>query len=570
MPPDRILLPLLGALAGLALWPVAEHWPEGETPAFRLALSSFVCAFSLVLHFAWTRAQARRLLALSLGVGLVYGAISFWVGWQLPRPGEPFQGDGARSVTWVLGAGLSLFALGPFLQGYLRSGTLRVPYRELFAGAWSNAGAAAVGGLLLGALWTVLGLWAALFGLVKITLFSNLFAKPVFAWSVSGAALAAGVRIGRENARVIEALRHVSLLAHHLLLSLVSFVAVLFLVTLAFTGLGPLWEQEYASGLVLGWLALHGLFLNAALQDGSEPPPAARALRVLAKAGVLTLPVFGAIAVYGLGLRIAQHGLTPTRFWGMWIALVALGAGLGYAASLRPRSPGWLPTVPAVNRALAWIVVALALATHTPLLDPLAWSARDQVRRLLSGRVAPDAFDYGFLHFRLGRAGDRALAELERIALRDGLDAVRDGAFRARTASSHDEWTNAHLALRTEDVFVRPEDAPIPPALLDAIRRESSHEWGRCRSNHACSAAAVELDGHPGAEWLVAFGDAHARVLVFVQSSGAWSRGGHLVSSDEPAGQPSSSLREGRFEAAAPLWRDVLIAGQRYRLHHSR
>lgn len=280
---------------------------------------------------------------------------------------------------------------------------------------------------------------------------------------------------------------------------------------------------------MLGWLALHGLFLNAALQDGSEPPPTARALRVLASAGVFTLPAYGAIAVYGLGLRIAQHGLTPTRFWGMLIALVALAAGVGYAASLRPRATGWLPTVPAVNRALAWVVIALGLATHTPLLDPLAWSARDQVRRLLSGRVAPDAFDYGFLHFELGHAGDRALAELERAGFRDGLASVRDGALRARTATSYEEWKGEHLALRTEDLFVRPEDAPIPPALLDA------------------------------------------RVLVFVQSSGDWSQGGHLVSSDvESAGQLSSSLREGRFETAAPLWRDVLIGGQRYRLHHSR
>jgi hypothetical protein len=256
----------------------------------------------------------------------------------------------------------------------------------------------------------------------------------------------------------------------------------------------------------------------------------------------------------------------------MLLALVALGVALGYAASLRPPSRGWLRTVPVVNRALALVLVALGLATHTPLLDPLAWSARDQLRRLLEGRVAPADFDFGFLRFQLGRAGERALAELERFAKQEGQDAVRDGAWRARIADSYESWRNEHYALRWEDLFVRPEDPPLPPALLDAIR-EASTAWDaqRCRARRSCSAVPIELDDRAGSEWIILFDDADfPRALVFAESSGHWSRRGNLVTSGVPGGALDAALRGGRFETVAPLWRDVMIGGRRYRMQDAR
>jgi hypothetical protein len=62
MSPERLQLVVFGALEGLALWLLAGHWPEAAGPALRLALVSFVLAFALVLHFAWTGADRMRLL----------------------------------------------------------------------------------------------------------------------------------------------------------------------------------------------------------------------------------------------------------------------------------------------------------------------------------------------------------------------------------------------------------------------------------------------------------------------------------------------------------------------------
>lgn len=65
-------------------------------------------------------------------------------------------------------------------------------------------------------------------------------------------------------------------------------------------------------------------------------------------------------------------------------------------------------------------VAALALLLHTPLLDPLAMSARDQYARLASGREALDA---------LAALEDRP----EREAVRANVGAVRH-------ATSYWDW----------------------------------------------------------------------------------------------------------------------------------
>jgi len=572
MSSERNSLVALGACQGLVLWLLTSPWADAAGPAVRVALASFVCASALVLHFAWTGGDRTRLLWLALGVGALYAAVSFWIAWQLPRTDEPFQGDERRWATWLPCAGLSLFALGPFLQIHLRTRALRFPYAELFANAASNGLVAAVAATFVGALWVVLGLWAALFGLVKIALFQDLFTTPAFAWVVTGSAAALGISIGRENVRATELLRRVTPLTQHVLPPLVSFVAVLFLGSLAFTGLDPLWQQPYASGLVLGWMALHGLLLNAAFADGSGPPPASRALRALVSAGVLTLPAYGAIAVYGLGLRIGQRGLSPLRFWGALVAVVALCVGLGYAVSVLRRGRGWLHTLPGANRTLALAAVALALATHTPVLDPLRWSARDQLRRLVDGIVPAGEFDYGFLRYELGRAGDRALTELAGLTAHGELASVHDGVARVRAAKNYGEWQSQLVQLRAEDIYVREPDRPLPPALLEAIAREgNAYQWQGCRLNQRCSAVRIELDQEPGPEWIVLFDTGSRKhVSIFGASAGTFSQRGSLDASEEGAAALDAALRAGRFETVAPRWRDVRIDGALYRVVESR
>jgi hypothetical protein len=563
---ERLLLAGIGAAQGVAFWILVEHWPEApRTAAICVAVLTFLAVSATIWHFAWTGRDEGRLLRLAAGAGALFGAVGLWVGWQLPRPGEAFEGDAARGFTWI-GASLAcLYVLGPFFQIHQRTGRLRFPYPALFLHSWNNFFIGAVALAFVGALWAVLQLWAALFDLVKIDFFSDLFSERLFVYGVTGAAVGLGVTIGRESERVIETLRRVTLLAFRMLLPLVSFVSLLFLTTLGVTGLGPLWERERASAIVLAWLGIHGLFLNACWQDGTADPPSPRPLRWLVEAGVLCLPAYAGIALYGLGMRIAQHGLTPLRLWGLLLAsLFALYAG-GYAAAVLYRRGIWLAWLRPVNLVLALLAAGIALAAHTPLLDPLGWSARDQYRRLLQGLTPAADFDYGFLRFQLGRAGDRRLDALGTLGGHRELDAIREGIARARAAGSYWEWQqNREPRLRPEDLTTYPEGTSPPDGLFAALRSDTDpHEAERCRQSRACFLFSVELDGRPGDEWILRSG--WGRLSAFTHDAG---RGWRTLGRFQPAASEAieEPVRAGRFETAPPLHPDLLIGEQRFRL----
>ncbi|MBS0518632.1 MAG: DUF4153 domain-containing protein, partial [Proteobacteria bacterium] len=71
------------------------------------------------------------------------------------------------------------------------------------------------------------------------------------------------------------------------------------------------------------------------------------------------------------------------------------------------------------------------IAISTPLADPARLAVQAQYSRLVSGRVGPDAFDYGLLRFEGARYGREAL---ERLARLHGTPRDNDIAQRATAA----------------------------------------------------------------------------------------------------------------------------------------
>jgi hypothetical protein len=53
-----------------------------------------------------------------------------------------------------------------------------------------------------------------------------------------------------------------------------------------------------------------------------------------------------------------------------------------------------MKTLEATNIAMAFVVIVVLLALCTPLADPRRLSVEDQVARLETGKVKPEAFDY--------------------------------------------------------------------------------------------------------------------------------------------------------------------------------
>src|SRR5471032_1821212 len=115
-----------------------------------------------------------------------------------------------------------------------------------------------------------------------------------------------------------------------------------FLVTLIFTGLYHLWQTRFAATLLLGSDALLVVLINAAFQSGVAADVAP---------------------------RVGDYGWTSERVIAAACLLVASCYAAGYAwAACRPGA--WLAAIAKVNRATAFVILALLLALFTPLADP--------------------------------------------------------------------------------------------------------------------------------------------------------------------------------------------------------
>lgn len=567
---ERIRLAAIGAVQGLAVWALVDDWPEGHLlRAVFVGLLTFLAVSAAVFHFAWTGDRLRRLVTTAVATGLVYGLVATWIGLGLPGPESAAPSGDARVASWVVALVVTLYVLGPFVQIHQRSGRLRFPYPDLFLHAWNNFFVALVGGLFTGALWIVLLLWAGLFDLIGIDLFEELFEDGLFAWPASGAAIGFGVALGRESERVVATLRGITLALFRGLLPLVCFVALLFLASLPVTGLEPLWATDHASQLLLTWVAVTVLLFNAVYQDGSAAEPLPAWARRLVEAGLLAMTFFLAISAWGIGLRVAQYGLTPTRMWGILVWLVLAAYALGYAGAVVRRGSPWLPGVQGVNRIVAWLVVALGLLAHTAVLDPMGWSARSQLDRLVEGRVPAEGFDYGYLRFQLGREGAERFEELARLEEHPEIDEIRKGVEGVREADNYWSWqSQQERAPLLDAVVVVPEGAQAPPGLLAAIQDGPGLHGTQCPSEAPCTLfEASLLVGEPDA-WVLASGrEGWPLLQVFGRDGeGSFVHRGSLRPRGESQRDIGAALREGKFEAAPSPYLDLLIDGVRYRL----
>lgn len=433
---ERAFIVLLAVLQGGLMYLAEEGRTAGLWPFAGLA--GRVCWYSLVLGvptamaLSVVRLRDARFWQHAIGMVLVVAALAAWASWS--ATGGP--GVRADSVLAPFGASLAvgLFVALPWLQCRLAHGHWRAPYACLFEHAWQNALTLALAALFTGICWMVLWLWGALFALVRIEFFRDLFREDAFVYLATGAMAGLGVLIGRTQQRAVAVARQVLFGIFTGLLPLLAFIAVLFVASLPFTGLAPLWEMRSAAATLVSVVALLVAFTNSVLQDGEGDRPYPAWLRRLVDAGLALLPVYALLALYALWLRIDQHGWTADRVWAVLLALVVVGYAFGYAWAVLRGRDGWLGAIRPVNRVMSLLVVALAVLANTPVLDPHRIGVSSQLQRLADGRTAPDDFDLDWLRFESGRRGWEAtlalrenptwaddparLAELERVIAR--------------------------------------------------------------------------------------------------------------------------------------------------------
>ncbi len=469
-------------------------------------------------------------------------------------------GDGTRVGYWMLLGAVSLYVAGPFIQTFQRSGRFVFPYQALFTHSWANFHIGCVGVLFLGAVWIVLGLWGALFAMIGVKFFADLFSSGPFAFAVSGAALAYGVGYALERADLILTLRGVTLGVMRLLLPPVALIALAFLVSAVFQGLGPLWETDHASIILLAWAVLMILLLNAVYQDGTDIKAFAKPVVRLIEAAFVALPLFSVFAVYGLSLRIQQHGLTVVRIYGIVAASIIAVYCFGYAIAVLRRTPAWLAGIQPINRSVAVAVLAVILLLQLPWLDPFRLSANNQFHRVAEGRVPVADFDFGYLKFELGHEGADAIDRLRALPNHPQRVELQAALAQLDHYGNRYEW----LLEKQQTALSLKSAQPLPAGLTESIQGAANEL--ACAGGE-CFVFPFELT--PGGP--PTFGVLVSRVPNWIpvfarESDGTWRRIGGFNNNEQlDVVQLRAAVDAGDFGAVAPVTPDLRVGENRFR-----
>jgi hypothetical protein len=483
----------------------------------------------------------------------------------------------------------AVFLFLPFFQCRIATWRWRVPYSDVFFQLCRNVFLLFQAVIVTATFWALLLTASLLFDIIGLDFVPRIIFSPVMAFPLTSLTIALSITLALKHPGVDSLGRWIlAILAW--LLPPFSILSTVFVVVLPFSGLRTLWSTGQASSLML-LLQFAAIFLaNAAWLDGTRTPFSNRIVNAAAKLSLLCLPIYTALCLYSLGLRIQQYGWSVDRIHAAFFVVVTGIWGLGYAGSVLLRQ--WPSAIGRVNVAAALILAALAVAMNSPLLDPYRLAADSQADRLLEGRANPESFDFLYLRFNLGRYGSYAMSRLEEAKDAPHAEAIRKHAKAALAADAKDHWADERGVpskrkrreiLANANFFSVPipshpgpgenEPRSLPSSLVDALasrwdspRQDSPSEWAffhdvRESSELAFSFQNLKMEG--GGEELLAL--KHGMGLVFDVSSEDPHVVGEIFGVTLPTGSPGSpgSLD---VKTAAPRFKDIEINGRRYQI----
>jgi hypothetical protein len=431
---------------------------------------------------------------------------------------------------------------------------------------WKHAIQIVAAALFTLAFWLLLVMGQALFKLVGLDPFKYFIGELWFIMPVTTLVVAISLHITDVRPAIIAGIRTLALTLLSWLLPILALITVAFLSVLPFTGLALLWDTGYASSLLLIVATALIVLINAVYQDGAAERAPGRVLRYAVGAAALALTPLALITAYALFLRIDQYGWTVARVLATTYAALVLGYAAGYGWAVLRKGP-WMALLERCNVVMAFAITAVIVALLSPLADPERISVSSQVARLENGKASAENFDVMFLRFDTGRYGVAALEKL-----RDGGQ-IEDEAFKKRIVAALETQTRWLDAAARNDLGV-PEDIEVLPhgKILPAdfvgqdwnlIAREGAYVLPECMTGMKiiCRALMIDLDTDTVDEVVVMSPD--SRGAVFKRSAdGLWSVTGYF-SPRLGCENLLERMRQGAVEAAAPLWRDIVVDGLR-------
>lgn len=541
------------AAAGLAFHLLIDHHYEDALAHWRSALAAGIAAATVVFVLG---VELRR-WHWALGFALIWGVILGLIAWRTAA--YNIQGN---PVEWPFWSGiLAVLVATPLFQTrrdvapdwrFWKLWTM--PYERLHSHAWTDAVIGAASLAFVGITFLLTVLIGQMFKLIGINLIFDLLSDEWFGWMLAGAAFGGAVGLLRERDKLVSTLQRLVMIVLAVLAPVLAVALVLFLLSLAGTGLQKLWDSGFSTAAVMmGVAAFAVLLANAVIGNGGDERATNPALRwappVLA---VAVLPLAG-IAYYSMHLRVIQYGWTPERIWGVIAAAIALAYGLaGIWAVVKGRRDfdDWLRPL---QQKLAIGLALLALFLALPILDFGAISTRDQLARLKSGATPVEKFDWAAMAYDFGPSGRAALAELARSPQK-----VRADAAKAALAAKN-RWDlggpRGALLLKpfAERLRVMPAERALPAEALNRIA--GSYMCSRAK---ACVAIWLS-DARIGVLGQNEPGESLNFDFVTRNDAGQWVQGDWAKPA--PAKKAAVDLSTARIEVETVQQRRVLVNG---------
>ena len=486
-------------------------------------------------------------------------AMSVWLKWQVEDSDKWRQHEVFMFYGWRLLL-MAMLAL-PWIQYSLHVSREQARYPHFYRQLWLNALTLLIVFVANGLFWLVLLLWSEMFKLVGIPFFSTLFFDTDwFGYVAFGLITALAVVLARTQSRLVTAVQKLLTFIATGLLPLVALLALMFILTLPFTGLEAISQRVSAAGLMSTLTLLLLLLMAIVREPQKEALPYPGALRYLIKCSLIVAPIYMLIAGWSLWVRIQQYGWTPERVYGVLVVVVLLVWSFGYLASILRRGRNPLELQGPVILGVSLLALGLLVLLSSPVIDAWRISVNSHMGLYHSGKIKPNQVSLYMLDHS-GKPGRAALEALQkdvafnqdskrRRDLNSLLQGGRDPVKELSATQLVSKVVNAPGSQKPDDAFW-------------AFVKTQGYRITSCAEQNACVLVSQDLnaDGHPE-QVLYAFVDGES--LIFGMQKNKWDL---LAVATLPDGFTKDKLLQAvanqQLGSAPRIWRDITIDGKR-------
>ncbi|MDM2800097.1 MULTISPECIES: DUF4153 domain-containing protein [Citrobacter] len=486
-------------------------------------------------------------------------AMSVWLKWQVEDSDKWRQHEVFMFYGWRLLL-MAMLAL-PWIQYSLHVSREQARYPHFYRQLWLNALTLLIVFVANGLFWLVLLLWSEMFKLVGIPFFSTLFFDTDwFGYVAFGLITALAVVLARTQSRLVTAVQKLLTFIATGLLPLVALLALMFILTLPFTGLEAISQRVSAAGLMSTLTLLLLLLIAIVREPQKEALPYPGALRYLIKCSLIVAPIYMLIAGWSLWVRIQQYGWTPERVYGVLVVVVLLVWSFGYLASILRRGRNPLELQGPVILGVSLLALGLLVLLSSPVIDAWRISVNSHMGLYHSGKIKPDQVSLYMLDHS-GKPGRAALEALQKdVAFNQDSKRRRD--LNSLLQGRRDPVKELTATQLVSKVVMAP-GSQKPDDAFWAFVKTQGYRITSCAEQNSCVLVSQDLnaDGHPE-QVLYAFGDGES--LVFGMQKNKWDL---LAVATLPEGFTKDKLLQAvanqQLGSTPRIWRDITIDGKR-------